>query len=173
MNDQIRMTFRCQVSQQEMKATSRGRFCSECSKEVFDLRFKSPDQIRKIKDENPEICAIFRLEQVDTHLVPIELTILPGIKKGLIAAGIFAGLNFQQGYGQTSSVPAQSEITDKRSSSPIQDTSKIASAVEVEKQESDCKAEVKPIRKNYMKWYFSRRFPFLHRTRYLVTGRFR
>ena len=68
------MTFICHQNWDNMKATSSGRFCSECKKEVFDYTTKSFQNIlNDLKEPNISLCGRFSIEQVDTSLVkPIE-----------------------------------------------------------------------------------------------------
>lgn len=47
----------CFESWDEMESVSEGKFCSQCSKKVWDFTDKTDSQISKIIETNNDICA--------------------------------------------------------------------------------------------------------------------
>ena len=47
-----------------MKASAKGRFCSQCKKEVFDLTNCSLDEVRALQQEHGSICGSIRVMSV-------------------------------------------------------------------------------------------------------------
>lgn len=56
-------SFKCPMSWDEMETTDKGKFCSKCSKEVFDLTDFSTDEVRALQEKHGSICGSIRIAQ--------------------------------------------------------------------------------------------------------------
>ena len=80
------MTFVCDQEWSEMPATTNGRYCGECEREIIDFRNYSLLEIHELKKENPELCGIFDISQTN-QTKPIEFNFLS--KSFAIASTLF------------------------------------------------------------------------------------
>jgi hypothetical protein len=160
----IEMTFTCDQDWNDMKISGHGRHCEVCSKTVFDFSDKSIDQIAKA--DNRELCGLFRAEQIEPDLHPIEVPF--SLRTTLITLGAVLGLELSQVHGQELEQRPKIENVDKDSSRTVTTTDTRREDKIVRPQ--DC-GDTKPrIRR---KFYFTKRFPFIVKRRTRTVGRFR
>lgn len=143
-----------------------GRYCELCRKQVFDFSDKSPQQIESLSDG--ELCGMFRVEQIEPDLVPIEVPF--SLKATFLTIGTVLGLELSQVHGQ---IPVQNKIERVDDVSAKSDTMAISgnSIITAKSAEnSSCEQVTKCKRKRY---YFSKRFPFIVKRSIITIGRYR
>jgi hypothetical protein len=160
----IEMTFTCNQDWNAMKLSAQGRHCEICNKAVFDFSNKSIDQISQVKGE---LCGMFRVEQIEPDLRPIELPF--SLRTTLITMGAVLGLELSQAHGQESGQRPKIENVTKDSINAVT-TALDAKPEDKAVQPQDCGNTKPRIRKKY---YFTKRFPFIAKRRTRIVGRFR
>ena len=111
----IEMTFACDQDWNDMKISGHGRHCEVCSKTVFDFSDKSIDQITNA--DNRELCGMFRAEQIEPDLHPIEAPF--SLRTTLITLGAVLGLELSQVHGQELEQRPEIENVDKDSGKTV------------------------------------------------------
>jgi hypothetical protein len=159
------MTFVCDQDWNDMKISGHGRHCEVCSKTVFDYSDKSIDQIAKA--DNRELCGLFRAEQIDPDLHPIEAPF--SLRTTLITLGAVFGLELSQVHGQELEQRPKIENVTKDSAQAAT-IALDARSEDKAVQPQDCGNTKPRIRKKY---YFTKRFPFIAKRKTRIVGRFR
>ena len=59
-------SFKCPMNWDDMSPSSNGRFCSKCSKEVYDLTNCTLDEIRELQSRKGSICGMIRIMSTAT-----------------------------------------------------------------------------------------------------------
>ncbi len=180
MKDTIQMKFVCNEDFDAMKCTDKGRFCESCDKEIFDLTHLSVSEIRKMKAENPDLCGIMTIEQTDPDFIR-EVKISKRIKAAAFFTSIFFMTESHQAKAQhtkfnTNYYPIESfkdstgKLDYKRRERNRFSVIKRGKPVEREDENGDIK-EFVPVKYKRKTHYWSRRFPFLHRSRRFIAGK--
>lgn len=163
-SQKIRMTFSCDQDWNEMKVSGDGRHCEICSKTVFDFSDKA---VPSTAARQGELCGMFRVEQIERDLSPIEVPL--SLRTTLVTFAAVLGLELSQANAQ--------ELNQKqRIETVIGDSTTTNDATDFEgKSPSLNKAvecgNIKPRIKR--KYYFSKRFPFIVKRKTRIVGRFR
>jgi hypothetical protein len=169
----IKMTFVCNQDWDAMKVTHNGRYCDVCKKEVFNFANKSVAEINVIKSGQSELCGQFKIEQVETDLIPIDFNV--GKKLKYIAASVatFFGLELSSAKAQTEN-QTPTEITSENNNTTTNENIVNGQCVKIEKQDAelnDRESNINPpIAKRRHKYYLSKRFPFIKKRRTRLMG---
>ncbi|MFK7786089.1 MAG: hypothetical protein AB8B56_13290 [Crocinitomicaceae bacterium] len=178
--EHINLTFSCQEDIESMAKTNDGAFCSACQKEVIDFTKMSIAEIKETRKLESEICGKFRIEQLEPHLRPIEA---PRMKSIAFLSTLLLSLNFNSASAQ-STVDPKVEQSHGASNAPNLTPSEVEEKTESGQHISMSRASVseEPVisdrelrklnREHQKKWFWSKRFPFLHKKRRHLSGRF-
>lgn len=153
----LKMAFVCNQQWDTMNITENGRYCALCKHEVFDFTNKNFHEIKQIQNQRQPLCGIYRTEQVDADLRPVELG---SAKRALAFISMLFFLQIK---------PALSQEIEKPKTEQVEIKKVPASANNVEKASSDittCRntdaAKTKNLRKHKgRRIYLSKRFPFI------------
>lgn len=160
-----------------MSCTSRGKFCGACQKEVIDFTKMSWPQIEEIKESQADLCGIFLPEQMDPSLHRIEL---PNVKSWAFFSSVLVSLNIGSLSAQTPlNKPDESiSLIDKvLTSNPSQthaysqQSTQATESQTAELLDFPLNREYRKQRRQYNRyqrrkartWYWSWRFPFVHK----------
>ncbi|MDX2361672.1 MAG: hypothetical protein QNK23_12765 [Crocinitomicaceae bacterium] len=175
----VRLKFNCDQDWDGMAPTDRGKFCEVCNKEVYDYTSFSLKEILEERSNNAgELCGYFKAEQVDHRLIePIETP------RKLRVAAFWSAFLLSSTGGIAHAQQAEPTIVnvDPNNNQPnlpegeikekIQNGERInmsvghsAEATPIEHK----KGRLKKVKNK--KWYWDRRFPFIHRTRTRFMG---
>jgi hypothetical protein len=186
MSERVDLTFSCNEDLNAMSCTDRGRFCNACQKEVIDYTAYRISDIHALTNSGEELCGIFRPDQLDPSLRPIQIP--RQLKSAAFLSSIFIWLGvtnanaqstvdpkFEQAGG-TSNAP---QLTPKEAEERIQNGTPVSMSIgkttetesvavdnaieekRLTKQRS--KYHKKAMRKYKKKWYWNSRFPFVHK----------
>jgi len=161
---EIKLTFSCKQDWNAMEATCNGRFCGSCKKEVFDFTGHSISEIKKIKEEKGEICGLFRREQIEPDLVPIEFNFLQKARYFTFAAATLLGLELTQaGAQERGRIKIEKSIDTCRDADKfVKETNDSSTVIAEPIQKSESKKNSRYLftvaRRTF---YTSRRFPFI------------
>lgn len=164
----IELTFGCQEDFDSMSKTEKGQFCSACRKEVIDFRKMSLSEIQQIRGDQTEMCGMFLPEQIDPNLRPIEL---PKVRTWAFFSTILLSLNFGTATAQ-STVDPKVEQSGGTSNAPNLTPAEAKEKIESGQHISLSKATTSEVEsagiatqetERSKKWYWSKRFPFVHR----------
>jgi hypothetical protein len=170
----IKMTFVCNQDWDTMKVTHNGRYCDVCKKEVFNFANKSVAEINTVKSAQGELCGRFKIEQVETDLIPIDFNV--GKKLKYIAASVatFFGLELSSAKAQTEN-QTPTEITSENNNTTTNENIVNGQCVNKEEDidtiidEHDSSFDRPAVRRKH-KYYLSKRFPFIKKRRRHVVG---
>lgn len=171
--EKIKMTFICNQEWDSMKVTSNGRYCDSCKKEVHNFTNKSVKEINSIKSTAGELCGIFKIEQIEPDLIPIEFNFVKKLKYVAATVATFFGLELSNAKAQkTNDTPTE---INSGSETTITTNENIQNGrcVLVVKEDNEEKIETESIQhiaKRKHKYYLSKRFPFIHKRRYRMMG---
>lgn len=178
-NQHIQMTFNCQENLGSMSDTEKGKFCSSCKREVIDFTKMSYSEIQAIRSVESDMCGTFLTEQIQPELRPIEAprvrylaflsTVLLSLNFGSVSAQSTVDPKVEQSQGASNAPNLTPEEATKKSESGQHISMSKAAAPVTETQYSEIE---KKKSERYKKMYWSKRFPFLHRKRRYVSGRF-
>lgn len=179
--EHIALKFNCQENPESMTKTANGDFCSTCQKEVIDFTTMSTSEIQRIRQSQSEMCGKFRIEQIEPGLRPIEApkvrslaflsTLILSLNINSVSAQSTVDPKVEQSQG-TSNAPNLTPEEAKEQSENGQHIS-MSKAAPTESEEEVTEHEQSPQKtKRYKKWFWSKRFPFLHRKRRHWRGKF-
>ena len=173
-NEYIKLNFICPEDFDSMPCTDKGKFCSACHKEVIDFTKMSYSDIQRVKGDQPKICGIYLPEQIDPSLHPIEL---PKARSLAFLSTMLISLNFtsvfaqstvdpkvEQAQGASNAPNLTPEEAKEKAESGQHISMSIASAPEPD-SESTVADSTQEKTKRAKKWYWSKRFPFIHKKR--------
>jgi hypothetical protein len=177
----IELTFNCRENLDAMTPTEKGKFCSACQKEVIDFTNMSYSQIQQVRGKQTEMCGMFLPEQIDPSLHPIEL---PKVRSWAFLSTILLSLNFGTASAQ-STVDPKVEQSQGASNAPkltpqeAKEKSESGQHISLSRQDTLVPQKVilnsevsdkererhikKRHRKAKKKFFWSTRFPFIHR----------
>lgn len=177
----IQLTFSCQEDLEAMSCTSKGRFCSACQKEVIDFTKMSYSDIQRIRGEQTEMCGMFRAEQIDPSLHPIELpkvrtwaylsTLLVSLNFGTTSAQSTVDPKVEQSQGASNApnlTPAEAKekaqsgqhISMSLGESVIHESDSLTTELIDKRKQRYINRKQRRLKK---KFFWSKRFPFIHR----------
>jgi hypothetical protein len=168
----ITVTYSCSEDWDAMKPSCNGRFCKACDREVFDFTNHSIAEIKMIKAEKGILCGMFRTEQVEPDLVPVEFTALQKARYFTFAAATLLGLELTQ---------AGAQVKEPVKIESAADTSREMECRMEEEESVAVVAAEKPLYKKRSRTLFrvgnhivyrSKRFPFIRIRSLYVRGRF-
>lgn len=178
MKEAINLKFNCQEDLESMSCTDKGKFCSSCQKEVIDFTKMSYSVIQQVKGNQSEMCGMFLPEQIDPNLHPIEL---PKVRSLAFLSTILVSLNFGNVSAQSTVDPKTEQaqgasnaprLTPEEAKVKMERGEHISMSITAPESESSAiKASSKKAEKA-KKWYWSKRFPFIHKKRRRMAGRF-
>lgn len=168
----IVLTYSCEEDLDRMSNSEKGKFCTECKREVIDFTKMSLAEIQQIRGSESKMCGIFLPEQLDPTLHPIEI---PNVRKWAFLSSVLLSLNFGTANAQstvdpkieqsqgTSNAPNLTPEEAKMKSERGQHISmSIGTATpEINSNSAVTNESQKTIKRK--KWYWSKRFPFLKR----------
>jgi hypothetical protein len=170
--EHIQLTFSCQEDLDAMSETEKGKFCSTCKREVIDFTKMSYSEIQKARGSESKTCGIFLAEQLDPSLHPVEM---PKVRSYAFLSSVLLALNFgsvsaqstvdpkvEQSQG-TSNAPNLTPEEAKEKSESSQHISMSKAAPTESDSPSSSPTTVRAKAKRAKKWYWSKRFPFLHK----------
>ncbi|PHR28420.1 MAG: hypothetical protein COA38_12230 [Fluviicola sp.] len=178
-NEHIQLKFNCHKDLDSMSQTDKGKFCSSCQKEVIDFTQLSYSEIQLAKGDRTEMCGMFLPEQIDPSLHPIEL---PKVRTWAFLSTILVSLNFSSVSAQSTVDPkieqargasnapnlTQQEAKNRMENGQHISLSKAAAPEAENPQQESNTTNFKRMKK----WFWSKRFPFIHRKRRHYAGRF-
>ncbi|MFT5780494.1 MAG: hypothetical protein ACI837_003456 [Crocinitomicaceae bacterium] len=197
MKESVDLTFSCNEDLAAMSCTERGQFCQSCQKEVIDYRFNSISEIRALSNGGKDLCGIFTPEQIEPDLHPIQFP--KQVKSFAFLSSMFIWLGvsnvnaqstvdpkFEQAESTSNSpqltpeeAEAQQQSGDPISMSigntvttPIETPTKEESREEQRAKQHRQKYIKRIIRRGNKKWFWSKRFPFIHKRRRISAGRY-
>jgi len=171
--EKIKMKFVCNQDWDTMKVTHNGRYCDVCKKEVFNFTNTSLAEINTIKSGYGELCGRFKIEQVETDLIPIDFNF--GKKLKYIAASVatFLGLELSSAKAQAENQP-QTEISSDEPNAVTNENIQGSQCVRIEKETEETTGRISdinpPVAKRKHKYYLSKRFPFIKKRRRHAVG---
>ncbi len=165
MPAKIEMTFVCDQDWNEMKISEQGRYCEMCRKTVHDFTDKRLETVPKSNGE--ELCGMFRIEQIETDLIPVEIPF--SIRHTVLTIGAVLGLELTQAHGQELNQRPKVEHV-MNDSTDANRVVVVAKGNELKADLQDCKEVKRPIRRKY---YLTKRFPFIVKRRVRLGGRYR
>lgn len=130
-NFSIQIPAPCSENWEHMTPREKGKFCSACSKTVYDFTQMSNNDIAKVLTDNPEQCGVFTKEQLDTvYQIPQKERF--NLAKFLAAAFLVFGMSLFSYSCELESPPlhlisvlSQNTPPDSANSSPSDSTSLI------------------------------------------------
>jgi len=171
----IKLTFSCKQDLDAMETTCNGRFCDSCNSEVFDFTGHSINEIKRIREEKGEMCGMFRPEQLDPDLIPIEFNFLQKARYFILAGTTFLGLELTQVSAQVQdrskientldTCKDRDEFTEAKSDS-------VTTAINITQKPGHKIRSRNLFRIGRMIVYRSRRFPFIRVRSRGLRGRF-
>ena len=174
MDELIQLKYNCQEDLDSMSKTEKGKFCNSCQKEVIDFTKMSYAQIQKIRGNESKMCGIYLAEQVDPSLHPIELpkarsfafltTLLVSLNFSTVSAQSTVDPKVEQSQGSSNAPNLTPEEAKEKTENGQHISLSKASPTETESNNSDAEVEKKKAER-VKKWYWSKRFPFLHKKR--------
>lgn len=180
-SEHISLKFSCQEDFETMSSTEKGKFCNACKKEVIDFTKMSYSQIQQVKGDRAEMCGMFLPEQIDPGLHPIELpkvrslaflsTVLVSLNVGTVSAQSTADPKIEQAQGASNAPNLTPEEAKQKSGSgqhismsrgdiTAQNVSPPNSKVRDKRRERYIRKTRRHAKK---KFFWSSRFPFIHR----------
>lgn len=165
MNKRIQIIYRCNQNWDDMDMNGCQRFCQQCEKVVHDFTKTSLDEIEP--NSEGDLCGLFRIEQVEPDLIPLNTPKI--IRNATFAISAIIGIGLTNVNAQNTTTYSAIEMVDSQPN----DSSHInlqKGAVQEKKPSKATREKPKIQRK---KWYLSRRFPFLHKRPVRLGGRFR
>jgi hypothetical protein len=164
------LTFECDQDWDAMRPTANGRHCAQCDQAVVDFTHWDRQAMLDHLRMNPGTCGLYTTEQVEPHLVPIA-DLSGGLLRGAFAA--LAALALHTTHAQTPTpAPAPTEQL------PVQRHVTQEEAGQQDDIEEKCwmekpSKEAAPVRQHRRsKLYVSKRFPFVHKRRPYLVGRY-
>lgn len=156
----IQLKFNCNQDWNAMKATSCGRFCTVCNKEVIDFTGKSGREVRSLIAQTGDLCGRFTPGQLDPLLIaPIFVSFHRKVLL-FISAAALAFLT-KPAHAQSSDIKTASVII----SPPVPATEQPSPEKPEQElqQEKPFPALVHPpfIKTKKRRYYWSKRFPFI------------
>lgn len=146
----IDLNFDCGVDFEKMTPTKKGAVCKECSTEVIDFTKMTLAEIQTYFLNERVICGRFDRATIgDIYDSRENINFKRKIRTLLF---IFSFGLYYSGFSQSDSLP-EAPAVEK---------------VEIEKIEVE--SPTKPFKKRRGKYELTRRFPFLHKKRMIVTG---
>lgn len=167
------LRFSCEEDIEKMPVTDCGRFCTVCKKEIIDFRGLSKKRVNELRENGA--CGIFLPEQVEDGITPIQLP-----KVRYVAASFLTFLGMEV-YAQPETINQKAVPTEIG----LDDTTLVSTNKnmdpEVENDDVLTKKEIRQIRNNYnhkhvfirtrhATYYWSKRFPFIVKRKYRITG---
>jgi hypothetical protein len=179
MKEAINLKFNCQEDLESMSCSEKGEFCTSCRKEVIDFPKMSYSEIHQVKGDQTEMCGMFLPEQIDPSLRPIEL---PKVRSLAFLSTILVSLNFGNVLAQSAVDPKIEQaqgasnaprLTPEEAKVKMERGEHISMSITAPEPENlAIKASPKKAKKT-KKWYWSKRFPFVHKKRVTYSkGRF-
>lgn len=185
----IELAFSCQEDLHAMPTSVKGKFCSSCKREVIDFTRMSFAEIQQIRGTEAKTCGIFLPEQIEPSLHPIEL---PKVRSWAFLSSVLLSLNLGNAVAQSTVDPKveQSQGTSNAPNLTPQAASEkskngehisLTRAQQAEVEEMDEpettdkqteKIQRKRMRQAKKKFYWSKRFPFIHRRHWRRVGKF-
>ncbi len=171
--EKIKMKFVCNQNWDSMKVTSNGRYCDSCKKEVHNFTNKSVKEINSIKSTAGELCGIFKIEQIEPDLIPIEFNFTKKLKYVAATVTTFLGLELSDAKAQkTNDTPTEISSENPIITTPNENIQN-GKCVLMVKEDNEEQLDIEPIQhiaKRRHKYYLSKRFPFVHKKRYRTMG---
>jgi hypothetical protein len=164
--NKIKLTFECDQSWSDMMPVNGGRFCGDCKKVVHDLRGKSVAEVLTMRKGHTEVCGMFTAEQLGAGRA-IEF---PKVRYAAAILAFF-GLGISQADAQQKqNVKTVQLASDSLGLSKDSRNAPVCPAGSADESRSEEVIPVKVHKKK--KIYVNARFPFIHRRKSRLMGRF-
>lgn len=185
MKETITMSFVCNEDYDSMPSVSCGRHCAQCDKIIHDFTHLSVGEIRSLKEQDPEICGIFRIEQVDPNIIreirlPVRERIAIWISSVFLLTSsgeVFAQSGHDPKIEQSEGSSNAPSLSGKEIEKNMQKGNHISLSRSTPPEEESESLMIKSKRRNKRHYssrrvYLDKRFPFIHRRRRYRMGKF-
>jgi hypothetical protein len=171
MPESLKLTITCKKNCNGMKPTGNGFFCTLCNSEVIDFTHLNYEELKILKAEKRDVCGIYRVDQLDPDLVPIDFSLLHRLRNFACVTAAFFGLQLTPAVAQ---VKDSSRIENfpggrkQNNDSCIEKEDPLQTTTDPAPAKSDVKTEVRAKRTLVIgnkTYYRSRRFPFIVRVK--------
>jgi len=167
------MKFACDQDWDAMPASSCGKFCGQCQKEVKDFTSYSKAKVSRDLARNPNQCGRFKIEQVDPNIIaPLKVPFPKQMPVYLASALMLLGARTAFSQETVPHPMVQVENATDRADRP-ECHEEWEMQPHVCSENCNCKKE-KPAKaaekKPKKRWFLSRKAPYVEQRERYVTG---